>query len=178
MAKEQVSTEKKKGLNIKVLLFGFPIFVLQLVLVYVITTNILLDKIIEQKLHGGEIDSTLAEELLDPIDPEDEHVEVVIGQFIYNMEDVVVNPAGTNGQRFLLLSMGFDVPSQEITTIFETKQIIIKDMIITYLSSKSLEEVSQPQFKSELKEGLIASIEEMIPEIKINTVYFSKYIVN
>ena len=39
------NTGKGKGLNIKVLLFGIPIFIVQLVVVYFITANVLLNKI-------------------------------------------------------------------------------------------------------------------------------------
>lgn len=167
---------KKGGFNIKVLLIGLPLFIIQLVVVYLVTANVLLEKMLQHQQNSEEgVDSALTELVLEE-EVADEPVE--LGKFVYSMDDLVVNIAGTNAQKFLLLSLGFDVPSAEMSAILEGKRIVIKDMILSYLSTKTLNEVTDPDFKELLKEGLITSIQELIPGTKINTIYYSKYIIN
>ena len=169
------TTEKKKGLNIKVLLILLPLFIVQLVIVYVVTANILLDKLMKEK----KAESVLNEEMKDPVLEEDSiEAEPEYGKFVYKMSDMVINPAGTNGQRYLLLELGFDVPSEEAVKALESKDVIVRDMINGYLSTKTLDEISDPKFKDLLKEGLITALKELVPDVKIQTIYFSKYIIN
>ncbi len=43
-------------------------------------------------------------------------------QKIFNIEDLIINPAGTSGQRLLLLSIGFSVGDEEKLNIIERKR--------------------------------------------------------
>ena len=174
---EPVSEEKgKKGFNIKVLLIGLPLFIVQLVAVYFITINLLLDKVAKANSLEG-IDSSLValEEL-----PEEEGEEGAhkTGEFIYPITDIIVNPAGTDGERYVMMELGVDVGSEEELKSLETKGIILKDIIITKLSSKTLEEIMKPTFREEFKHEVIETAKEEFEEIKINTIYYSKFVIN
>ena len=94
----------------KVILFGLPLFILQLIVVYFVTANILLNKVqgnstvqqpttIKTETSKGNPDAKEAETKKKP----------EIGKFIYSVDDVIVNPAGTNGDQLLLTSIAFDI---------------------------------------------------------------------
>ena len=92
-----VLPEKGKGLNIKVLLFGIPIFIVQLVVVYFITANVLLNKIQSGHSSAEPIPAETKKEAAQPKTNSQE-----FGKFVYMVEDVVINPANSEGKRLLL----------------------------------------------------------------------------
>ena len=101
-----------------------------------------------------------------------------IGKFIYSVDDVIVNPAGTNGDQLLLTSIAFDVATQEGEKELKEKEIIVKDMIISVLSSKTIGQLNNTSYKDTLRTEISKKLQVNLPEVKVNKVYFSKYIIN
>lgn len=195
MAKENENTEKqleepigleektKKSFNPKVFIIGIPLFVLQLVIVYFVTANILLTKF-ESSSHKNEGETVEAgEEAQDSTEEgeesEDSEAESVeIGKHIFSIEDIIVNPTGTNGQRLLLVSMAFDVKDEAQLESIKQKEFVVKDMVISTLSSKTMNELSAIGQKDSLKAEISQGLASLLPKLKINSVYFSKYVIN
>jgi flagellar FliL protein len=164
----------KKGMGLKLFLIGIPIFIVQLIVVYFITANIIL----KQRESDEEVGSTDEDpyELVEEADSEESEGES--GAHFYEINDVVVNPAGTSGQRLLQVSIGFDLPSESQLQRMESKEILLKDIIITTLSSKSLYDLGQPNYKDSLKVQLSEKIAEQMPDLRFNDIYIFKYIIN
>ena len=174
-AEKSTGEEKKKGFNIKVLLIGLPIFIVQLVAIYFITANMLISKLQPASNKGLGTDSTLTAEL----PPEnDSEKSKEVGAHIVPITDVIVNPKKSSGQHYLMVNLGIDVDTPEHQKMLEERSIIIKDLLLNYLSSKTLAELTATGFKEELKHTLKASIKKLMKETKVNNIYFSKYIVN
>lgn len=168
---------KKSGFNMKIILFGLPLFILQLVIVYFVTANILLPKI-KQGTTGIEIPrDTLAENKTAQA-ADTAYQQNSLGKYIYSVEDVIVNPAGTNGQKLLLSSLAFDLPREEYQKEMQSKEVLVKDKIISILSSKTVDQLSNPVYKDSLRTEISNGVGTLLPDVKINKVYFSKYIIN
>jgi flagellar FliL protein len=88
-----------------------------------------------------------------------------------------VNPAGTNGQKLLLTSLTFDVENEPSQKTIKEKEMIVKDIIISTLSSKSLIELSQVGYKDSLKIELANNLMASLKNVKVQSVYFTKYII-
>lgn len=171
----------KKGFGLKVILIGLPLFIIQLVLVYFITANLILNK--EENDENGELSDSTNIELNEhvytsPVShrkrPE---IELERGKFFYTLDDVVVNPAGTGGKKLMMISMGFDLQTAEEVTIMETREFMVKDAINSVLSSKTLGELTRPGAKKTLKVEIIDKLREVLPEVELNNVYFAKFII-
>ena len=174
MPEEEVIKEEKKekkGLNLKVIFIGLPLFIIQLVLVYFITATFLVKSASVSTENGEESDAEATEEVNDD---EAEHTP----QKIFNIEDLIINPAGTSGQRLLLLSVGFGVGGDEELTLLQNNEVIIKDMVINTVSQKSLGTLSRIELKDSLKVELANKINDTYPKAKVKNVYFSKYLIN
>lgn len=172
--------KSSSAINPKIFLIGLPLFIVQLIVVYFVTANILLNK------------GTNANPAIDPSSGfevvEEDHAEeadseetaadsVEIGKHILNVDDMIVNPAGTKGQRIMLVSMGFDIATEEELKMLEEKNVILKDLIISTLSRKTLSELSNYDFRDSIKTELSDNVISMFPKVKVNNVYFSKYII-
>ena len=169
--KEAVKKEEKKGLNAKVFLIGLPLFIIQLVLVYFITANFLVKTVpVPPGLDKhGEQEEVAAEE-----ESEEEEGE----QKIFTIKDLIINPAGTNGQRLLLLSVGFAVNGEENFKKIEENEVVLKDVILGTMSTKTLAELNQRALKDSLKAEIFEKVRAAMPKPKIKKVYFSKYVLN
>ncbi|MDF1611253.1 MAG: flagellar basal body-associated FliL family protein [Stygiobacter sp.] len=167
----ETTSGKKSGFNIKVLIIGIPLFIIQLVAVYFITANFLLSKMQsssnQEKAKSEEVKSE---------NSEGENKKVEFGKFIYVVDDLIINPANTDGKRLLLSSLGFDVASKENEEELKAKDVLLKDAIISVMSSKSLPQLANMAYRDTLRMEITGKIQQLMPKVKINTIYFSKYI--
>ena len=168
-----VTEGKKSKFNTKILLFGIPIFMVQLVAVYFVTANILLDKwktASLQQNQGMNVEQTSGTD-------NENNKGNELGKYVYVEEDVIVNPAQTQGKRLLLSSVGFDLGSEENKTAMTDKKIPLRDMIISILSSKTVDQLNNISYRDSIKEEISKTVKTLIPGLKVNQVYFSKYVI-
>lgn len=180
---EEITSEKeeksKSKFNAKILIFGLPLFVIQLIAVYFITANILL-----KKMEGRTVDESKNQSVTQVSDKSAGNEESVdtssknLGEFLFEIEDIIVNPANTKGEQLLLTSLAFDVPDEKIQKDLEKKQILVKDLVISILSSKSIHQLSNTSYKDSLRTEISNQVQRMFSDLPINKVYFSKYIIN
>lgn len=181
---EIIKAEKKPSMfNPKVLMIGLPIFIVQLVAVYFITANILLPG--QTKSSSGS-EETKTEETTEHLEESTEgHGETEQGKegehgtggLIYSLDDMIVNPANTNGKMLLLASLGLAVESEESKKALEEKQVIVKDAVISVLSSKSVGQLSSSTYRDTLKTEILKNLATQMPGSKVNNIYFSKFII-
>jgi flagellar protein FliL len=169
---ENVEAPKKGGFNMKVLLFGIPLFIIQLVAVYFVTANFLLDRM---HANGG-TEQVAASGEAKPADNKKENKPAELGKFIYMAEDLVINPANTDGKRFLLSTLGFDVASDENMKEMKEKDVLLKDAVNSVMSSKNFTQLANMAFRDTLRTEITKRLGQLMPKVKINTIYFSKYI--
>ena len=98
-------------------------------------------------------------------------------QNVFVVKDIIVNPAGTNGTRFLLMTIGFEVSSPETQKELETKEIQVRDALTTILCTKSLEELASTERREELRTQIADRIAGVIKRGSLTSVYFSKFII-
>lgn len=168
--KEKEKDKEKKGINIKIFLFGMPLFIAQLVAVYFITANILLKK----------VEANVSSANQQPVEKNAAVKQTAkqsdLGKFVYMVDDLIVNPANTDGKKLLLSSIGFDVPSANDQNELKARDVILKDAVISVMSSKDLDRLASITYRDTLRTEIIKKLGQIMPNVKINTVYFSKYI--
>ena len=173
MAEENVSA--KKSSNLKFFIIGLPIFVVQLIVVYFVTANIIMNKVgtsnstPEHKSVSGEVSK-------DKKNGKSKKIEY--GKFLYSVDDIIVNPLGSNGEQLLLASIAFDLGSEENVSELKTKDVLVKDLVISILSNKDAAQLSNNAYKDSLRTEISKKVEKFLPSLKVNRVYFSKYILN
>ncbi len=164
---------EKPGFNAKVLLFGIPIFMVQLVAVYFVTANILMKKFESSaKIKNSNEGSPNAQ-----VNTSNTVSAVDYGKYIFSINDIIVNPADTDGKRLLLTSVGLDLANENMQSVVKTREPMVKDAIISTLSSKSIDQLDDIAYRDTMKTEIITKLKRLIPSVGINNVYFSKYII-
>lgn len=167
------ATADKGGMSIKkLIMFGVPVFLIQLVLVYFLITQVIAPA-------PSSHDEAAAAA---PASGHGEKEEGGQGEAgaetkIYVVKDVIVNPAGTNGTRFLLTTVGFEVTTLEAEKELEAKDVQVRDALNSVLTTKTLGVLSLPENRDSLRLEITQRVGKLIRSGSLTNVYFSKFII-
>ncbi len=96
---------------------------------------------------------------------------------VFIVKDLIVNPAGTNGLRFLLTTIGLEVSSAQTEKECEKRNVEIHDAIINILTSKTLPQLDEVDSRDSLKAEIREALNRDLTTGSVLHVYFSKFII-
>ncbi len=96
--------------------------------------------------------------------------------FFFELSDIIVNPAGTSGKRFLVMEIGLEAKKETLITEAESKEIWFRDAINTLLTNKTEGELLDISKRSLLKKEILKLINSRMKEGKFSKVYFKKFL--
>lgn len=83
---------------------------------------------------------------------------------VYRIDNVIVNPAGSMGQRFLMCSVAVELEDEEFVEVLRTRDIEVRDIIISTLESNSLAQLTQPGARDSLRHRLASALHPVLGE--------------
>jgi flagellar FliL protein len=95
---------------------------------------------------------------------------------VYLMKDIVINPAGTGGTRFLSVSFGFELESLEMMRMFEGREPIIRDALITILSSKTVAQLTDFKQKEIIRYQIKKRVSQIMDTEELAGVYYTDFV--
>jgi flagellar FliL protein len=95
---------------------------------------------------------------------------------IYAIKDIVVNPAGTGGSRFLSVSFGFELDSPELEGVFTAKEPAVRDALITILSSKTVAQLTDAKQKEIVRYQIRKRVSKLVGTEELVGVYFTDFV--
>lgn len=99
------------------------------------------------------------------------------GGYYYQLENVIVNPAGSNRDRYLILSMAFEMDNKGDQEAFESHRVEIMDKINFTLSKKSLVYFTDQGQRDSMKDDLRQEVDSLFGERLVRNLYFTKYLI-
>ncbi len=100
-----------------------------------------------------------------------EHGELV------SVSDLIVNPAGTGGRRFLKVAASIELTDAKLAAELEGRQAPLRDLLIRELSARTLEELTDPTAKEEMRQSILEELEAMMGPDVVKGLYFTEYVV-
>lgn len=94
----------------------------------------------------------------------------------YQLEEIIVNPADTNGQRYLLVQLSLELVNEEVVKDVEEYKSKIRNNLIKYLSSRSVDKLQGSESKEEIRLDLVKIINNAIGSRSVRNLYYSKYV--
>ncbi len=120
---------------------------------------------------------------------EDTHKE------IYLLEDIIVNPAGTRGSRYLSISIGVEMNApaeeekkgggghgghggggEETHSPLEPKKAQLRDGLINILSSKTIVELTTVEEKEKIRQEILTKFSEILKPEPVHQIYFVDFV--
>ncbi|MCS7278858.1 MAG: flagellar basal body-associated FliL family protein [Thermodesulfobacteriaceae bacterium] len=97
---------------------------------------------------------------------------------LIDLDPIVVNLLDPTGKRYLQIRLSLEVGDKKIEEIVKKKDSKIKDVIISYLSGKTVEDVLKPTAKEEIKRELLQKINHTaLGEDLVLNLYITQYII-
>lgn len=92
------------------------------------------------------------------------------------MEGLIVNPAGSSGMRYLALSLAFESKSPAVVKEIETKEVVVRDAVLKFLSEHTANELSDPTRRTTLKDSLRAETNRLLTTGAVDRLYFTQFV--
>lgn len=94
----------------------------------------------------------------------------------YNIESIVVNPAGTGGTRYLSCGISFEMASPEDAKVFKSKEAQVKDLLITILSSKTVDELADIAQRNQMRRQILAIVNRFLAPTQAKAVFLTDFV--
>jgi flagellar FliL protein len=111
---------------------------------------------------------------------------------IYNIEDIVVNPAGTGGSRYLSVSIGVEMDAPKVEkskgghaesqgeakakSPLDEKKPQLRDALIGLLSSKTIEQLTSVEQKDHIRTEIMDSFAKILAPAKVHNIFYIDYV--
>ena len=123
--------------------------------------------------HGAKADSSAAE----PDEKEHGKGEKEGAGRIFKIENLIVNPAGSEGSRFLMTSVAFEVETEAAENALKEHDVQLRDLVVSRLESQTMQVLTQPFARDSVKRQLATAVAAIIgPKTKVN-VYLPQFVI-
>lgn len=95
---------------------------------------------------------------------------------MFEIKEIIVNPAGTGGTRFLSASISFEVEDSHALKLFESRTSQIRDALITILGSKNIEQLTDVKQKEIARYQIKKRVETLLDTEELIAVYFTDFV--
>lgn len=97
---------------------------------------------------------------------------------LYTLSDLVLNPAGSGGTRFLMLSVAFDMKDSTGVEALKKRDAEIKDAVLALVGAKTVEELAEVSSREPLKAEIKAMVGKITKKPKaIKRVSFPQFVI-
>lgn len=93
------------------------------------------------------------------------------------LENLVLNPAGSGGSRFLLLSVAIEAGKSAALDQFKSRDAELRDIILTALGTKTVEELTDITLRDQFKSELQAAVDLRFGKQSVKRLYFPQFVV-
>ncbi len=94
----------------------------------------------------------------------------------YQLEELVVNPANTNGKRYLLVEISLQLDDKKHIPLLENNMMELKQEVIEALSVRTVNQLTHVAEREELRRELSQIINSSIGVRSVRNLYFTKYV--
>lgn len=163
-AEEPAEVPAKKG--------GIPkIAVIAGILLVQIVVSYLLQKTLFFKDVAGTHEAAAASHKTEKVEAKEEEEAPVV-----MLDEIVVNPADTGGRRYLAVTVGLQVRGLEADKKIEKKKPLIRDALISLLSSKPFGELARIGYRDSLKVEIRAAANHQLRDSTVTGIVFTGYV--
>jgi flagellar basal body-associated protein FliL len=95
---------------------------------------------------------------------------------VYKFEELIVNPTGTNGQRFLVVEISIELERESHVELVETHEQQIKHEMNEALTARTIDQLSDFQEREFLRRELANIVNDVIEKRSVRNLYYTRYV--
>ncbi|HEY9230093.1 MAG TPA: flagellar basal body-associated FliL family protein [Gemmatimonadaceae bacterium] len=95
----------------------------------------------------------------------------------HEFQNIVLNPAGSNGTRFLMVSAAFELKDGNTDQLMKDREPEVRDRILALLGQKSIETLTDFTQRDNIKKEVLEAIAPMFPKGSVVKVFFPQFVI-
>lgn len=99
------------------------------------------------------------------------------GGVTWPLENLVLNPAGSNGARFLMVNATFELKDEASKEAAKEKEAEARDIILALLGKKPLDVLSDINQRDAIKKEVLAAVSPLFPKGVVTKVFFPQFVI-
>ncbi|MBI4949460.1 MAG: flagellar basal body-associated FliL family protein [Deltaproteobacteria bacterium] len=96
---------------------------------------------------------------------------------IFNLDPFIVNLQDNSGTRYLKLTVNLDLTSPTAQAEITAQTTQIRDSLIILLSSKSYTDIGTVEGKYQMRDEIVARVNQFLTKSKVKTAYFTEFVI-
>lgn len=96
---------------------------------------------------------------------------------MYALENIVLNPAGTNGSRYLLLTVALVLGDASAEAAAKAHDIEVRDRIVALLATQTVDDLVDPTQRDSIKVRIQRAVAPLFPEGTVRRVLLPQFVV-
>jgi flagellar protein FliL len=96
---------------------------------------------------------------------------------IYSIDNLVVNPYGTRGTRFLMISLTMELDAVKTGEALKARDAEIRDRMLEILGGKTVEELVAVEARDELRRELQAATQALLREGQVLRIHLPQFVI-
>ena len=95
----------------------------------------------------------------------------------HSIENLVLNPAGSNGTRFLMVSATFELKDGGTENQMKEHDAEVRDHILSILGKKTVDELTDIAQREQIKKDVLDSVGALFDKGAVKKVFFSQFVI-
>lgn len=83
---------------------------------------------------------------------------------VLKLDNLIVNPAGSDGARFVMASVAIELESADEVALLKAKEIELRDGVTSLLGAQTLAQLSAPDARTKLKLAIAAAVKPLLDD--------------
>jgi len=93
------------------------------------------------------------------------------------IENLVLNPAGSNGTRFLMVSATFELKDTGTENQMKEHDAEVRDHILSILGKKTVDELTDITQREQIKKDVLESVGSLFEKGAVKKVFFGQFVI-
>lgn len=98
------------------------------------------------------------------------------GGVYYTIENIIINPAESNGERYLIMSITVELNGGGVLEVLNTKKAEVLDRINTVMSNYTAEQLGSLENRDSIKKQVGIVINDIVNKKSVRNLFFTKYV--
>ena len=103
--------------------------------------------------------------------------EEVRSAVTHALDNLVLNPAGSSGTRFLMVTAAFELKNAGAEQFMKDHEAEVRDKILALLGRKTVDELTDPAQRDGIKKQVLEAVIPIFPKGDVLKVFFPQFVV-
>lgn len=95
---------------------------------------------------------------------------------LHAIDNLVLNPAGSNGTRFLMVTATFEVKDGGVEQLMKDHEAEVRDRILALLGKKTIDDLTDISQRETIKKEVEDAVAPLLPKGAIRKVFFPQFV--